>query len=52
MILQLLSSVTRASRGRMEEFVKALRDGIDDEKGQFRGGLIGKFRLTNAPLSI
>ena len=37
----------RAARGRMEQFAKSLRDGIDGENGQFAGGLIGKFRLTN-----
>lgn len=37
----------RATKGRMEQFAKSLRDGIDDEKGRFVGGLIGKFRLTN-----
>ena len=37
----------RQARGRMDEFAKSLRDGIDDENGQFAGGLIGKFRLTN-----
>ncbi len=37
----------RAARGRMEQFAKSLRDGIEGENGQFAGGLIGKFRLTN-----
>ncbi|MEX2487992.1 MAG: Piwi domain-containing protein [Pseudomonadales bacterium] len=31
----------------MEQFAKALRDGIDDDNGRFSGGLVGKFRLTN-----
>ena len=38
----------KAVRGRMEQFAKSLRDGIDGDDGQFTGGLIGKFRLTNA----
>lgn len=37
----------KAAKGRMEQFAKSLRDGIDGAKGQFAGGLIGKFRLTN-----
>ena len=37
----------RAVRGRMEQFTKALRDGIGGANGPFAGGLIGKFRLTN-----
>ena len=37
----------RAAKGRMEQFAKSLRDGIDGENGQFAGGLVGKFRLTN-----
>ena len=37
----------RAAKGRMEQFAKSLRDGIDGENGQFAGGMIGKFRLTN-----
>ena len=37
---------SKAAKGRMEQFVKALRDGIDAEGGRFSGGLVGKFRLT------
>ena len=37
----------KAAKGRMEQFAKSLRDGIDEENGRFSGGLIGKFRLTN-----
>lgn len=37
----------KAVKGRMEQFAKALRNGIDDDKGVFSGGLTGKFRLTN-----
>ena len=37
----------KAARGRMEQFAKALRDGIDERSGRFSGGLIGKFRLTD-----
>ena len=37
----------KAAKGRMEQFAKSLRDGIDEENGLFSGGLIGKFRLTN-----
>jgi hypothetical protein len=37
----------KAAKGRMEQFAKSLRDGIDEENGRFAGGLIGKFRLTN-----
>ena len=37
----------KVARGRMEQFAKSLRDGIDEENGRFAGGLIGKFRLTN-----
>ena len=37
----------KAAKGRMEQFAKALRDGIDDDNGRFSGGLVGKFRLTN-----
>ena len=37
----------KAAKGRMEQFAKSLRDGIDGENGRFAGGLIGKFRLTN-----
>ncbi len=35
-------------RGRMDQFAKLLRDGLDEEGGRFSGGLVGKFRLTNA----
>lgn len=37
----------KSAKGRMEQFAKALRDGIDDDNGRFSGGLVGKFRLTN-----
>jgi hypothetical protein len=37
----------KQARGRMDEFAKLLRDGLDEEEGRFSGGLIGKFRLTN-----
>ena len=37
----------KAAKGRMEQFAKALRDGIDDDNGRFSGGLVGKFRLTS-----
>jgi hypothetical protein len=33
--------------GRMDQFAKLLRNGLDEEEGRFSGGLIGKFRLTN-----
>ena len=36
----------KAAKGRMEQFAKALRDGIENENGRFSGGLVGKFRLT------
>ena len=36
----------KAAKGRMEQFAKALRDGVDDDSGRFSGGLVGKFRLT------
>ena len=36
----------RAAKGRMEQFAKSLRDGIEEKSGRFAGGLIGKFRLT------
>jgi hypothetical protein len=36
----------RQARGRMDQFAKLLRDGLDEEGGRFSGGLIGKFRLT------
>ena len=34
-------------RGRMDQFAKLLRNGLDEEGGRFSGGLVGKFRLTN-----
>ncbi|MCY4558686.1 MAG: Piwi domain-containing protein [Chloroflexi bacterium] len=37
----------KAAKGRMEQFAKSLRDGIEDDKGIFSGGLVGKFRLTS-----
>lgn len=37
----------KQARGRMDQFAKLLRDGLDEEKGRFSGGLVGKFRLTN-----
>jgi hypothetical protein len=37
-------------RGRMDQFAKLLRDGLDEEGERFSGGLIGKFRLTNVRL--
>lgn len=36
----------KTARGRMEQFARALRDGIDGN-GRFSGGLVGKFRLTS-----
>jgi hypothetical protein len=36
----------KQARGRMDQFAKLLRDGLDEEGGRFSGGLIGKFRLT------
>ena len=36
----------KAAKGRMEQFAKALRDGIAEANGLFSGGLVGKFRLT------
>lgn len=36
----------KAARGRMEQFVKSLRDGIEGDRDQFAGGIVGKFRLT------
>lgn len=36
-----------AVKGRMQQFAKALRDGIGDDDGRYTGGLVGKFRLTN-----
>ena len=38
----------KASKGRVEQFARALRDGVDDGDGRFSGGLVGKFRLTSA----
>ena len=38
----------KASKGRVEQFARALRDGIEDADGRFSGGLVGKFRLTSA----
>ena len=38
----------KAARGRMEQFVNDLRDGVAADNGRFSGGLIGKFRLTGA----
>ena len=35
-----------AAKGRMQQFVKALRDGVGDD-GRYVGGLVGKFRLTS-----
>jgi hypothetical protein len=40
----------KQSRGRMEEFIKSIRDGINDKTDRFQGGLIGKFRLTGVRL--
>ncbi len=37
----------KQTRGRMDQFAKLLRDGLDEEGGRFSGGLVGKFRLTN-----
>ena len=37
----------KQARGRMDQFAKLLRDGLDEEGGKFSGGLLGKFRLTN-----
>ena len=37
----------KAAKGRMEQFAKALRDGIEEDNGRFSGGLVGKFRLTS-----
>ena len=34
-------------RGRIEQFTKALRDGLGKQQTVFSGGLIGKFRLTS-----
>jgi hypothetical protein len=38
----------KQARGRMDQFAKLLRDGLDEDYGRFSGGLIGKFRLTSA----
>lgn len=37
----------KQTRGRMDQFAKLLRDGLDEDGGKFSGGLVGKFRLTN-----
>src|SRR5262249_8510467 len=37
----------KQARGRMDQFAKLLRDGLDEDQGRFAGGLIGKFRLTS-----
>lgn len=37
----------KQARGRMDQFAKLLRSGLDEEGGRFSGGLVGKFRLTN-----
>ena len=37
----------KQARGRMDQFAKLLRDGLEEDEGRFSGGLIGKFRLTN-----
>ena len=37
----------KAAKGRMQQFAKALRDGIDDDSRRYSGGLVGKFRLTS-----
>ena len=37
----------KQARGRMDQFAKLLRNGLDEEGGRFSGGLVGKFRLTN-----
>ena len=37
----------KSARGRMEQFAKSLRDGIEGENQIFAGGLVGKFRLTS-----
>ena len=36
-----------SARGRIEQFARSLRDGIDDRQQVFSGGLVGKFRLTS-----
>ena len=37
----------RSARSRIEQFARALRDGIDGTQSTFTGGLVGKFRLTS-----
>lgn len=37
----------RSARGRLEQFARALRDGVDESRNVFAGGLVGKFRLTS-----
>lgn len=37
----------KQARGRMDQFAKLLRSGLDEDGGRFSGGLVGKFRLTN-----
>ena len=37
----------KTAKGRMEQFAKALRDGVEEDNGRFYGGLVGKFRLTS-----
>lgn len=37
----------KQARGRMDQFAKLLRNGLDEDGGRFSGGLVGKFRLTN-----
>lgn len=36
-----------SARGRIDQFARALRDGLGKHQPVFSGGLIGKFRLTN-----
>ena len=36
-----------SARGRIEQFTKALRDGLGKQQTIFSGGLVGKFRLTS-----
>ena len=36
----------KSARGRVEQFVTALRDGVEGDDGRFSNGLVGKFRLT------
>ncbi|MXW15273.1 MAG: hypothetical protein F4120_04685 [Rhodothermaceae bacterium] len=40
----------KSARGRVEQFVKALRDGVEGGNGRFSGGLVGKYRLTGVRL--